>query len=231
MKGYIIRVSTDSYSRESSENCKSSIHRTGTKLDVKWHKATVPSQVADWMYTYPLQGQRRTDGETGMELVGYSGRNILPRVACAMSHLNLWKSCFRVDESICILEHDAIFTREMPIEYIEDNIEDGDVLMLNDPIGATRKGVKYHENIVKHDVGIHTIDGVNSKSEFVPDGLAGNSAYVITPKAAKKAYELQNRLGLWPNDAILCKQLFPGQLKSIYPYVTKVVQKRSTTTV
>ena len=71
---------------------------------------------------------------------------------------------------------------------------------------------------------------MNGPDENVPDGLAGNSAYIITPSAAKKATELQKSIGIWPNDALLCKQLFPRQLKSYYPYITKVVQKKSTTT-
>ena len=77
---------------------------------------------------------------------------------------------------------------------------------------------------------MNTIDGVNTPDENVPDGLAGNSAYIITPSAAKKAIELQSSIGIWPNDALLCKQLFPRNLKSYYPYITRVEQKKSTTT-
>jgi hypothetical protein len=77
---------------------------------------------------------------------------------------------------------------------------------------------------------VHVVEGVNTSDENVPDGLAGNSAYVITPAAAKKASKLQSSIGIWPNDALLCKQLFPENLKSYYPYITKVEQRRSTTT-
>ena len=76
---------------------------------------------------------------------------------------------------------------------------------------------------------MNTIDGVNTSDENVPDGLAGNSAYIITPSAAKKASELQSTIGIWPNDALLCKQLFPKKLKSYYPYITRVNQLKSTT--
>ena len=77
---------------------------------------------------------------------------------------------------------------------------------------------------------MHVVDGVNMPDEKNPDGLAGNSAYVITPSAAKKAAEMQREIGLWPNDALLCRQFFPRKLKSYYPYITRVEQKRSTTT-
>ena len=112
--------------------------------------------------------------------------------------------------------------------YIE--IEDGDIVMINDPRGATRRGQLYHENIIRWDKGLNTIDGVNTSDENVPDGLAGNRAYIITPSAAKKASKLQSSIGIWPNDALLCKQLFPKKLKSYYPYITRVEQKKSTTT-
>ena len=128
-----------------------------------------------------------------------------------------------------ILEHDAIFHRKFTLNKIEKNIEDGDVVMINDPRGATRRGQLYHNNIVKWSYGLRVVEGVNTPDENNPDGLAGNSAYIITPKAAKKAIELQESIGIWPNDALLCKQLFPRKLKSYYPYITKVDQRQSTT--
>ena len=88
----------------------------------------------------------------------------------------------------------------------------------------------FHENIIKWDFGVHPVTGVNLPEEKNPDGLAGNSAYVITPIAAKQAADLQRQIGLWPNDALLCKQFFPRQLKSYYPYITKTIQTKSTTT-
>ena len=69
-----------------------------------------------------------------------------------------------------------------------------------------------------------TIDDFN-----VPQGLAGNSAYVIKPEGAKKMLALADEHGMWPNDALMCKQLIPtlGVTRNFY---TRVQGLRSTTT-
>ena len=64
----------------------------------------------------------------------------------------------------------------------------------------------------------------------MPQGLAGNSAYIIKPAFAKKLIDKLKEKGGWPNDSLMCKQFFPDQLKVVYPYFTKVQGIQSTTT-
>jgi GR25 family glycosyltransferase involved in LPS biosynthesis len=187
-------------------------------LHIEMVRAVTPDKIKDSTYSYPKEGETST----------YEGMTLT--VACSLSHMHLWNKCVEMNEPIMILEHDAVFTRKFRLGKLLDAIEDGDIVMINDPRGATRRGTVYHENIIRWDKGLNTIDGVNTADENVPDGLAGNSAYIITPAAAKKASELQSSIGIWPNDALLCKQLFPRNLKSYYPYITRVEQKKSTTT-
>ena len=63
----------------------------------------------------------------------------------------------------------------------------------------------------------------------IPQGLAGNSAYMIKPAGARKLLQLVKEYGAWPNDAIMCRQLLPniGVTRKFY---TKVQGLRSTTT-
>lgn len=63
----------------------------------------------------------------------------------------------------------------------------------------------------------------------VPQGLAGNSAYLLTPLAAKDLIEKTHEIGIWPNDALICKQFFNNMLFTAYPYYTKVQGNSSTT--
>lgn len=65
--------------------------------------------------------------------------------------------------------------------------------------------------------------------ESIPQGLPGNSAYIITPQAAKRLVRGVNEIGLWPNDAYVCKQFFDDMMYSAYPYYTKVQGNKSTT--
>ena len=63
----------------------------------------------------------------------------------------------------------------------------------------------------------------------IPQGLAGNSAYVIKPEGAERMLDLSQRYGMWPNDALMCRQLVPnlGVTRNFY---TRIQGLRSTTT-
>jgi GR25 family glycosyltransferase involved in LPS biosynthesis len=65
--------------------------------------------------------------------------------------------------------------------------------------------------------------------EHIPQGIAGNSAYIMKPSGAKKMLDLVAQFGLWPNDAIMCRQLVPtlGVTKTFF---TGVQGLPSTTT-
>ena len=228
MKAFVITLFNDRYSLASAEKTLKTAKQMNDDLHIEMVRAVTPDKIKDTTYSYPVEGE--TSVYEGMTLIGYKAKDIGKKIACSLSHMNLWNKCVQLDEPIMILEHDAVFIRKFRPSKILKSIDDGDVLMINDPRGATRRGMVYHENIIKNDFGVHVVEGVNTPDENVPDGLAGNSAYVITPAAAKKASKLQSSIGIWPNDALLCKQLFPGNLKSYYPYITKVEQRRSTTT-
>ena len=228
MKAFVITLFNDKYSVQSAENTLKTARQMNDDLHIEMVRAITPDKIKDNTYSYPKEGETKT--YEGMTLVGYKAKDVNKKIACSLSHMHLWNKCVEMDEPIMILEHDAVFTRKFRLGKLLDAIEDGDIVMINDPRGATRRGTVYHENIIRWDKGLNTIDGVNTVDENVPDGLAGNSAYIITPSAAKKASELQSTIGIWPNDALLCKQLFPKKLKSYYPYITRVEQRKSTTT-
>lgn len=228
MKAFVITLFNDKYSLASAEKTLKTARQMNDDLHIEMIRAVTPDKIKDTTYSYPVEGETSTYED--MTLIGYKAKDIGKKIACSLSHMRLWNKCVQLNEPIMILEHDTVFIRKFRPSKILIGIEDGDILMINDPRGATRRGMVYHENIIKNDKGIHLVEGVNTPEETVPDGLAGNSAYVITPAAAKKASELQSSIGIWPNDALLCKQLFPEKLKSYYPYITRVEQRRSTTT-
>ena len=60
-------------------------------------------------------------------------------------------------------------------------------------------------------------------------GLAGGSAYWLEPRVAKEFLEKIKEVGMWPNDAFICKENFM-HLRIVYPYYTKVQGVASTTT-
>lgn len=235
MNAYVITIMKGAH-KEYSMKCADRLFDTAAEQGVdntiilKPFKATTPDMLGPGDFDkwhYPGQGVTRKH-VSGMEFTGYNGK-LETRIACFKSHMHLWQKTAARNEALMILEHDAVFVRDFKMNILMSKLENGDVLMLNDPRGATRRSNQYHENIVSHNFGIHSIDGVNTPDEKCPDGLAGNSAYIITPAAAQKALRLVDKYGYMPNDALLCKQWFGKKLKSIYPYVTRVQQTTSTT--
>ena len=103
------------------------------------------------------------------------------------------------------------------------------VVGLNDPRGNTRKGQLFH-NIASAKEGIQAVPNIdNSQEPPLPMGIAGNSAYIIRPFAAKELLKATKEVGVWPNDAIMCKQLFPW-LRVVYPYYSTTQRNVSSTT-
>ena len=158
---------------------------------------------------------------TGLRHHPYGGK-LEPRVGCAMSHYLLWERCAESGEPILVLEHDAVFLREFP--YIEFR----SVCQINDPRGATRRGDWWSDQMAKRGPGVWPKTWVTRPDQQIPDGLAGNSAYVIKPSTAEHLMSLYHELGVWPNDATMCAQLVDG-LQELYPFVTRVESTYSTT--
>ncbi len=197
--------------------------------DIEPFDAITPDEVKGYMkrfgltWRYPNRN-RRTDIATGLRLSPYPTKDPAKRIACALSHYMLWRECSDSGEPMVILEHDAIFLREIDFDISTTSFQ---IIGLNDPRGATRLSQKFHEEVQKKRPDKFTpapwID-----DPMVPQGIAGNSAYIITPEGADRMIALVNEHGLWPNDAIMCKQLV-SRLAVTTQYYTKVQGLQSTT--
>jgi GR25 family glycosyltransferase involved in LPS biosynthesis len=109
----------------------------------------------------------------------------------------------------------------------------GGICGINNPIGATRKSKIFFDKVklqLQGKEGLTLAPYVDESSDLpLPSGLAGNSAYVIKPWAAKKLLEKTAEVGIWPNDALMCRQFFPW-LQVSYPFYTTIQNTPSTTT-
>lgn len=239
MKGYIITMSDNAESLQLVKTCKESILKTNTVLEVEHFEATTPDTLSNHIFstfgkTLPWTWSNSPE-EDSMDFSLNLWRKAYQAVdqkrvhACAVSHFRLWKKSAEENETFVVLEHDAIFIKKFdPKNYIHKK---WGVLGLNNPIGNTRKAQRYHAQIESQGKGIHDIPRVDMDGELpLPMGLAGNSAYIIKPHAASKLLEKVEEIGMWPNDAIMCKQLFPGLLKQVFPYYTDTQDNVSSTT-
>ena len=230
MRAYIISDSNNKLSEQGVKNCFKSLWDNDSEIIIEPFQQTSPDTLVNHLedfpelkWNYPVYNETRVDEETGVTLRGYKTNDINKVFACTISHARLWKICVERSEEIMILEHDAIFTRKF--ESFEWK---GGVLGLNDPRGATHSSMLFH-NIVSNNEGIQNTPWVKPAFD-IPQGLAGNSAYIIKPYFAEKLLNKLKQKGGWPNDALMCKQFFPNELKVIYPYYTKLQPMQSTTT-
>ena len=217
MKAFVISIPGHEDSQLHADKCIQSVEDTNSELDIEKFTAIVPETMwqVDWKWPYT---KKKVCPTTGMTLKAYKTYDMTKRIAAAGSHYKLWQKSVELNETIMILEHDAIFYRQFkPFEF------EGGAISINNPDHATFNWKLYDK---LDNSGEQEVPWVADKN--IPQGLPGHSAYIIKPDAAEKVCSLQDRIGWWPNDAIMCKQLCTW-LRSYKPYFTKVQGIKSTT--
>ena len=242
IRGYIISLINHHESTVATRLLIESIRKTESQIDPIIFPATVPGAIQedlkkitridttglDW--TYPTKASEDgLDMKTGLYLQHYKTTSLPKRVACMVSHMRTWQECINRNEPIIVFEHDALVTNRFYKEDVLTREFKGGIIGLNNPLGATRKARVFLDKIVNRK-GLHqvpTVDDINEPN--LPQGLAGNSAYLITPTAAKKLLDKVREVGMWPNDAVMCKQFFPW-LQVVYPFYTDIQKGLKSTT-
>lgn len=209
MRSFIITIKDNELSENAANKCIESSAKLGNDFTIEKFDAIIPRQVDALMskynlkWNYPWQGEE-FDFATGLKKSAYKTAEPKKRIACALSHYMLWKWCHDINEHFLILEHDAIFMQRLDPQYI--CASNFNVIGINNPLGNTRKAQVFHEEVQKQKdkpiIVTPTIDDIS-----VPQGIAGNSAYILNPNGAMNLLDLANKYGLWPNDALMCKQL------------------------
>jgi hypothetical protein len=240
MKAYIITLSDNEASVQLAANCRKSVMQYCNPAIQPLHfEAVQPKNnmsscieiFGEYLsYTYPESPlQSRMDFKTNLFLKAYDTDDVRKVISCSLSHMMLWKECVDTDEQIMILEHDALFHKKF--SYLDYKSYPGwGTIGLNCPRGNTRKGNLYADRIQENGQSIQNVPQIDSSGDLpLPNGLAGNSAYMIRPFAAKQLLDKTMELGIWPNDAIMCEQLFPW-LRVAHPFYTTTQRNVSSTT-
>lgn len=222
MKAFVITIPNHEVSTSSASICIESSKKVDNDFDIEIFDAVIPSQVNKLMRDYKIQWNYPWEGEvfdfkTGLKKSAYPTVNRDARIACALSHYTLWKQCAYSNENFLILEHDAKFV--LKLDTTEIDRSKFNIVGINNPLFATRKAKLFKDIIDESQRTIITAPTIDSHE--VPQGLAGNSAYIIKPKGAEKMLKLVDEHGLWPNDALMCRQLVPmlGVTKRFYTEV------------
>lgn len=230
MKAFVITIKGHEYSESKADQCIETGDRVG-KIHVerfygvnKDEAYSVMSERSlDWSWANNNSSPSRCPITGLRHHPYYKGSDFSALIGCTMSHYSLYERCVELNEPILILEHDAVFIREFP------EFDFKGICQINDPKGGGKNGKRLSELLTRNGkIGVSPkTPNIGSTKDF-PDGLAGNSAYVIKPFAAQELINKYHELGVWPNDAIMCIQLFP-YLEEYYPFITKVDQTMSTT--
>ena len=232
MKSYIITIPNHEESQSAADNCIRSSKNLKNDFEIIKFDAVTPDRVDSMMkhekieWNYPWQGEV-VDFSTGLTKASYPTQNPKARIACSLSHYHLWKSCAHDDVPYLILEHDSIFTRRLNYNIINQSRKL--VISINNPRFATRRAVDYLNKIkssAPDQFGVVFVPNIDELS--VPQGLPGNSAYIIKPEGANRMISLVKEHGLWPNDALMCNQLIP-RIGCTQRFYTRVQGVRSTT--
>lgn len=240
LDAYIITIPGNPLSESAATKCVKSAGDLGcTEIKFNAFEATTPDTLDQhWeackythgvAWTWPLYPiSNCMDNETGLYKSAYTAVDQRKKMACSLSHIRLWEKCKEENKPILILEHDALFTREFSYDMVRKY--QWGALGINDPRGATRKSKDFYQCVVRNEVaGVYDVPKVNSIFDApYPQGLAGNSAYLLRPVAADSLLQLVKKHGIWPNDAIMCQELCPW-LRVTYPFYTTVQRTVSTT--
>jgi GR25 family glycosyltransferase involved in LPS biosynthesis len=224
VKAFVITLDGHAYSQGKAARCIETAAQIGGIAVERFHavdrwraQGVMKSHGLRWTWANENRFPD-TCPHTGLRQHPYG--NLKAKMGCAMSHFQLWQRCVDLNEPILILEHDVVFVSEFP------QFDFYGICQINDPDGATPRGQWWSQAMRKRGtVGVHLKTKV--LEDDVPDGLAGNSAYVVKPFAAQELIDTVRDLGVWPNDATMCRQLFP-YLEEYFPFVTKVEQEQST---
>ena len=229
MKTYAIVIKDHDISEYGFNGLLASSFKVDNNFEINRFDAIIPSQVDALLlkqklrWNYPWKGEV-TDFATGLTKRAYVTARPKARIATALSHYSLWLEAATLNETILVLEHDSCFINKLDID---PNACKGQIIGINNPLGCTRKSRVYHRKITSNQNIFQLAPKVDN--ENVPQGLAGNSAYIIKPSGAIKMLKLVEEFGLWPNDAIMCKQLFPN-LYVTQKFYTTIQNLKSTTT-
>ena len=229
MIAYCIVIKDNVISETGYNNLCESSQKVNNNFAINKFEAITPEYVDSTLkqqrvkWNYPLQGEVM-DFASGLKKTAYLTRDINKRIACGLSHYLLWKTAVSTKSDILVLEHDAIFQNAIDFDINKTSFQ---ILGINNPLGCTRRSQQYYDQILNNQQPYQLVPWIDDQT--IPQGLAGNSAYIITPTGADQLIRLVREYGLWPNDAIMCRQLV-RRLGVTRKFYTHIQNLRSTTT-
>ena len=211
MDAYIISMPENAQSRIGTTCLTESMARHAPRLNPILEKAVTPTDIRFNQYknlwNYPWD-KEELDPKTDLLKTPYRTSNPSAHVCCSISHYLLWKKAAHSMQPIMVLEHDALFTCNFNI-YGHD-VQDWDIVGINDPRGNTRRSGTYHlgvQDLADKHMRINQVVAapwVDPGRRDIPQGIAGNSAYIITPSGGDRLVKLESNTA-YGQTMLLCE--------------------------
>lgn len=184
MKAYVITIESLDASKQVAERCKKSAKISGIQVE-NW-KATTPSDM-------PIEQLLKDD----VNIVGlHEAYSRIANCAAAFhSHYSLWKHCVDIDEEVMILEHDAVFTGNIP-----------DVIYFDKCISLGKPSYGRWNQAPR--LGVSPL--------FSKPYFPGAHAYIVKPSGARAFVQEAKKIAR-PTDVFLHSTTFPW-LQEYYPW-------------
>lgn len=225
LEAYCIRIQDNPISIGGFDKLVQSSLKVENAFSVKKFNAITPNNIPIFLnWTWPWDGQESCL-RSGLIKKAYPTVNPKKRVACFCSHYNLWHKAIDKNKPILVLEHDAMFIKKLDLSILDSPY---DIIGINNPLGATRRAQNF-DKIVRSNKPGTVVPTPRIDDPLIPQGIAGNSAYIVKPAGAKALISKVKELGAWPNDALMCYQNIK-RLGVSTTYYTQVQGLPSTTT-
>jgi len=101
--------------------------------------------------------------------------------ACFYSHFKLWLKCIEINEPIAILEHDTYCAGDLPVDFYFDSIVQFSAESIFNSFGIYKDAKTIYKTL---NPGLHSMTLMPPLKRW-GQCIAGNTAYGITPNAAK----------------------------------------------
>lgn len=183
MKSFVITIASLPESNSCADRCIESANKFGIN-PIKYDAFTPKDDPISFAQQNNINTKR-------FEKNAYS--RYLNSLSCFISHFLLWKKCVEQNETILILEHDAVFERKLP---------DIDISML-----VSFGKPSYGKFNTKQSEGLYPL--------FSKRYLPGAHCYAVTPKAASKLIKYVTDAE--PTDVYLNSKRFPW-IQEYYPW-------------
>ena len=190
MKAFVITLKDNEISERGADVCIKTSNNLDNPFSIEKFNATYPDEAGVYMshhnieWRYPWEGTEFC-GTSGLKKNAYHTPNPGARIACAISHYRLWKLCAEGSTPYVVIEHDCMFQLKVDEAILKTNYN---IIGINDPIRATRRWKQFRDEILNNKAfEFDLVRPVPTVDEYyIPQGLAGNSAYIIKPSGAKQ---------------------------------------------